>query len=319
MHRVFRKLLEDATGLSEFVIVVNLDIRGFSSFSKQVESPDVAMFIKKVYAKLIDDYFPDASFFKSTGDGLLITILYKKEDLQSKAEKTIDSCFRALTDFGAFCTKDPMINFEVPTKLGIGLSRGTACRLVSKEQTLDYSGRVLNLASRLMDFARPTGIVFDAGFDIELLSDEQIKSFAKDTVYIKGIAREEPIEIYYTKELTRIPPLNKQPLDKVKWDSCKQTLTLRQIKDYPERFVYSLETEPLDPTQVKVKVTFPGVVRGRKRKDFESLFDFSNFEYSSEAGKPVVVLDFASLAKRLETSGVKDSWEVNIEITYPSR
>ena len=319
MHRLFKKLLEDATGISEFVIVVNVDIRGFSPFSKQVESPDVAMFIKKVYAKLIDDYFPDASFFKSTGDGLLITIPYKEEDLRSKAEKTIDSCFRALTDFGAFCTKDPMINFEVPTKLGIGLSRGTACRLVSKEQTLDYSGRVLNLASRLMDFARPTGIVFDAGFDIELLSDEQIKSFAKDAIYIKGIAPERPVEIYYTKELTRILPLNKQPLDKVKWDSHEETLTLRKIKEYPALFHYFLETEPLDFNQVKVKVSFPGVVRGRKRKDFIRFIDFSNFEYSSETGKPVVVLDFASLAKRLETNGVKDDWKVNIEITYPSR
>jgi len=81
MHRTFRKLLESAIGISEFIIAVNLDIRGFSSFSKEVESPSVAMFIKKVYMKLIDTYFSDASFFKSTGDGLLMIIPYTEKNL----------------------------------------------------------------------------------------------------------------------------------------------------------------------------------------------------------------------------------------------
>lgn len=319
MHREFRKLLEDATGLSEFVIVVNLDIRGFSSFSKQVESPDVAMFIKKVYVRLIDDYFPDASFFKSTGDGLLITIPYKGEDLKSNAEKTIDSCFRALTDFGAFCTNDPMINFEVPTKLGIGLSRGTACRLVSKEQTLDYSGRVLNLASRLMDLARPAGIVFDTDFGIELLSDKKIELFDKESVYIKGIAEREPIDIYYTKNLTRIPSLSKQPLEKIKWNEVNDTKKLREIKDYRPAFIYNLPTQPLDRDEVEVKVTHPLVVRGEKQVGVKNRFSFSDFECLSEANKPRIRINFDSLAKRLEANGVKVGWNVGIKIMYRER
>ena len=57
----------------------------------------------------------------------------------------------------------------------IGISRGTVCRLVSKGKTLDYSGRVVNLASRLMDDARPSGVVFDASVGIDLLSEEQAK------------------------------------------------------------------------------------------------------------------------------------------------
>ena len=58
MHTQFRGHLENAKGQSEFIIAVNLDIRGFSSFSKNVESPDVAMYIKRIYMKLIDNYFP---------------------------------------------------------------------------------------------------------------------------------------------------------------------------------------------------------------------------------------------------------------------
>ena len=319
MHRVFRELLEDATGVSEFIIAVNLDIRGFSSFSKKVESPDTAMFIRKVYMRLIDNYFPNASFFKPTGDGLLITLPYTEKDLQDIAENTINTCLKVLKEFGTFCANDPMINFEVPRKVGIGLSRGTACRLVSKNKILDYSGRVLNLASRLMDFARPSGIVFDSEFGIELLSDKQIELFAKDSIYTKGIAEREPIDIYYTKDLTRIPLLSKQPIDRIKWNTSKDSLTLRKIKGYPPRFYYMLETEPIDPSQIRVSITYPGVVRGKKYKEILSFFDFSNFQYSLEAGKPTVIVEFDALAKRLEAAGVKDSWGVDIEIMCPAR
>ena len=81
MHREFRELLEKATGFSEFVVAINVDIRGFSPFSKTVESPEVAMFIKRVYMKLIDEYFSNASFFKPTGDGLLVILPYTEENL----------------------------------------------------------------------------------------------------------------------------------------------------------------------------------------------------------------------------------------------
>jgi class 3 adenylate cyclase len=171
MHREFKELLKDATGMSEYVIAVNLDIRGFSSFSKKVESPDVAVFIKKVYLKLLDGYFPNASFFKPTGDGLLLTIPYNESNLQANVRQTIDSSLEITKTFCTFCENDPMITFETPKKIGIGLSRGTACCLISQDKIMDYSGRVLNLASRLMDVARPSGIVFDAVFGEGLLSD----------------------------------------------------------------------------------------------------------------------------------------------------
>jgi hypothetical protein len=57
MHTEFRKLLDDATGVSEFVLAVNIDIRGFSSFSMRVESPETAIYLKRVYTRIIEDYF----------------------------------------------------------------------------------------------------------------------------------------------------------------------------------------------------------------------------------------------------------------------
>lgn len=319
MHRVFKKLLEDATGISEFVIVVNLDIRGFSSFCKTVESPAVAMFIKRVYMKIIDDYFHNLSFFKSTGDGLLMMIPYGEDNLQDTIRKTINSCFQIQRDFGSLCANDPMISFDVPGRVGIGLSRGTACRLVSKDKILDYSGRVLNLASRLMDLARPAGIVFDTDFGIELLSDKKIELFDKESVYIKGIAEREPIDIYYTKNLTRILSLSKQPLEKIRWNEVNDTKKLREIKDYRPAFLYNLPTEPLDQDEVEVKVTHPLVVRGKKQVGVRNRFSFSDFECLSEANKPRIRINFDSLAKRLEANGVKVGWNVSIKIMYRER
>ena len=69
MHTIFKESLKNAIGVAKFVIAINIDVRGFSSFSKQVESPESALFIKKIFLKIINKYFNTASFFKSTGDG----------------------------------------------------------------------------------------------------------------------------------------------------------------------------------------------------------------------------------------------------------
>ena len=69
MHKLFKDALPDAEGRSEHVVAIIADIRGFSEFSTRQESPNTAMYIKRVYMRLIEDYFPFASFFKPTGDG----------------------------------------------------------------------------------------------------------------------------------------------------------------------------------------------------------------------------------------------------------
>jgi class 3 adenylate cyclase len=164
MHRDLAALLPKATGVSEFVIALNVDIRGFSSFAKLAESSEAALFLKKVYLKLITEYFEDASFFKPTGDGLLIVQAFEEEELQQMVTGMVTKCLSVVTAFPHLLDGDPMINFDVPRKIGIGLTRGAATRLVSNDKILDYSGRPLNLASRLMDLARPSGIVMDKAF-----------------------------------------------------------------------------------------------------------------------------------------------------------
>jgi hypothetical protein len=167
-----------------------------------------------------------------------------------------------------------------------------------------------------MDLARPKGIVFDANLGIELLPDSVIKVFEKDYAFIKGISEGEPIDIYRTKNI-RIPPLNKQPIGDIKWVVEENTVKLKQIKDFGPWFVYKLPSKPINRDQIKVKISHPVVVRGKKRTEIAGSFNFDNFEYYLEAGKPNVRISFDSLAKRLEENGVKDSWDVDIEIMYP--
>jgi class 3 adenylate cyclase len=319
MHRTFRRLLAHAEGASQFVIAVNLDIRGFSAFSRQVESPDSAVFIKKVYMKLIDDYFASASFFKPTGDGLLIIIPYTERTVAEVAARTVDICLRLLEDFSGFCANDAMVNFKVPKAVGIGLSRGTACCLASDATILDYSGRVLNLASRLMDLARPTGVVFDADFGLNLLQKEQRKKFVKETVFVRGIAEREPIEIFYTKGRTVISPVNKQPLEKINWRTITDEKTQREIENIGGNFIYRLESEPVDPKQIGIQISYASVVGGQTQKGIQTYRDLKAFKYSLDSGQAIVSVDFGKVAHILRADAVRPECSVQIQIRYPDR
>ena len=320
MDGEFRQLLEDATGVSNFVIAANLDIRGFSAFSKKVESPEVAMFIKRVYMKLIDGYFSEASFIKATGDGLLVLIDYTEDSLKSVVNEVIGSCFKVLNDFGSFCDNEPMINFEVPQKIGIGLARGSACCLVSgdsEEDVLDYSGKVLNLATRLMDFARPSGLVFDGNFGIELLPEDEIELFESEEVYIRGVAEREPMKIYYTKDFTVISPQSTKPIEEVEWERIIIQKTFKEIKELTGWYMYRLPTEPKEKEQVEVTVAQPLVVDGRKKGNYDTQFGFDNFEYGFDAGTPFLRLNTNDLITRLKNREIKSTWQVVIRISYP--
>jgi hypothetical protein len=94
-----RKKLEHAEGRSEFIISIICDIRGFSSFSTHHESPDTAMFIKRFYLKLLNEYFKEAAFAKPTGDGLLLVFRYSEQDLHQVSEKVITTCFKVIDEF----------------------------------------------------------------------------------------------------------------------------------------------------------------------------------------------------------------------------
>ena len=319
MHRIFRKALDTATGVSEFVIAVIIDIRGFSAFSQTRESPDTAVFIKRVYAKLIDSYFNFASFYKSTGDGLLLTISYNESNLKEMTQKTVASCISCHTEFGNICSGDPMINFEVPKKIGIGVSRGTACCLVSGENIIDYSGRLLNLTSRLTNLARPSGIIIDGSFGVKKLLDKNMRdNFQEQDVYLDGIAEYEPIQVYFTKKFTRIPKRNTQPIAEKRWRHLEDTKPFGDLLKIG-RFEYRLESEAVSVEDIKVTVRHEQVIGGRVSGKYVKIIDLKDFKYELVAGKPTVWIDFPDLCTKLKQNQVKKIMNVKIDIAYVER
>jgi class 3 adenylate cyclase len=325
MHRKFLKLLPSAKGESKPVIALNVDVRGFSKFSLEVESVDTALYVRKVYQAILGDYFPDADFFKPTGDGLLLVFDVEEgnnEELSEKASMAVERSMRLVDEFAALLVGDPWIYFRMPDRIGIGIARGAASRLVAGRTTLDYSGTVLNVASRLMDLARPGGIVVDQTFPIELLDEDIKKQFKKDdAVFVRSVAEKDPREVYYMEKWTTISPANRRPLDQIDWKEVRRDLTLAEFKTLSSWFIFDLEAEPIDPTRILVRLDYPPkapkagkspeVVREMTAKPDE-------YRYEMTAGIPRMHVHIASLAKRVTASGVKGTWPVNFYIHYPT-
>jgi class 3 adenylate cyclase len=318
MHREFRELLDGATGETDFVIALNLDIRGFSAWSRRVESPMTTLYLMKIYPKLIDRYFADQWFFKPTGDGLLLVRPFVESELAELAESVLRSCFEIVDRFGTLCDDEPMVNFEVPQEVGIGIAQGAASRLVSGGRTLDYSGRVLNLASRLMELARPRGVVIDSGFGQGLLPSDLSEGFASKTGFIRGVSPDDGITILYDPDLTEIPEsFTKRPGD-ITWRTVRRKFELRELERLGGGWRFTLDEEPADPEQIKVSYSYPALLAGgRQAKDRSKYGVHGDFRYAGPPDGPLVVVRFVELAKRLRRIGVKGPWIVDVKVDYP--
>ena len=316
MHKILRAALPDATGHSEFVIVVVADIRGFSAFSKQHESPDIAMYVKRVYMKLIDEYFSSASFYKTTGDGLLATIPYEEKTLSVAANQTVESCLRCVDEFGSICHVDPMVNFPTPTMVGFGLTRGTACCLASGDKVLDYSGHLLNLATRLMGLARPSGLVLDGAFGIELLTTDMQGQFEGTEVYLRSLAEEKAVKVFYQKRKVEIPEEAKRPLVSQKWNTWSQTRKLHEWKKLGPLMRAGGIALPRRPASAVMTATYPAKAEGKRLKGVTATTTRSDFDYFELGGKVHFKIDLQSLVHSLKSKGVSAQSDVTITIDY---
>lgn len=311
----FRKKLEIAEGRSEFVIVSVCDIREFSQFSVLHESPDIAMFIKRFYLKLINEYFTEAIFAKPTGDGLLLIFRYTEKDLLEVSDYVINTSFKVVEEFPIMFKDDPMINFKTPDKVGFGISRGTACCLFSARTTLDYSGQILNLAARLNDFARPKGVIIDGNFLIDVVPKPFQKRFKSDEVYIRGIAEDTPRTIYYSSPEINIPFFAKQSLSERKWESKTVELTVSQLSKMDFNYRIDIEKEPVSSENIKVEFLWPN----KKIKHFQMSLDYSNFEFYKDAlGNHIrIMLDEAKNIVKSENLTVRN--KVLFRIQYVAK
>lgn len=311
MSKQFADALKEAQGRSEFVIVVVIDIRGFSRFSTRHESPNVAMFIKRFYLRLINDYFPKASFVKPTGDGLLMTFIYDENTLKEVSAEVVEACLRCLVDFPTLCKDDPMINFSLPDAIGIGIARGTACCLFSGPETLDYSGHLLNLASRLNDLARPSGIVVDGAFLESVLPESCRSAFKTQLVYVRSIAEDKPISVFYLEKYVQIPQTALVPLSAETWHSISNEFTYAKLAKVTPKFRLTL---PSATTQDKIRVT---IITPRKgMRGIFGFITFKHFEYSDQGIDPLIWLNIDEALKAIAGENLSGTSKVQFRIEF---
>jgi class 3 adenylate cyclase len=316
VHRDLKELLHSATGDSRFVVVVFLDVRGFSSFARLAESSETAVFLKSVYTTILDDYFADASFFKPTGDGLLVILDYDEESLHTVVNGAVETAVRLVEAFSTICADDPMVNFDVPGELGVGLARGAATRLKSDEKTLDYSGRPLNLAARLMDVARPAGVVFSDSLGVELLDADLASRFAEDAVYVKGLAEDTPMPVRYLTDRTVIADSYKRPLHRTRIHAePSRVSTVRELEGMGN-FRFALTAEPLDRQQITLHALHPDTTPSGAKKKGIVIHKKRPTAYGEDADGPFVRADLSALGRLLRAERMRGTWEVKYWIEY---
>lgn len=316
MHRELRAYLTDAEGESDLVVVVFLDVRGFSSFAGMAESSEAALFLRRMYIRVLDDYFPDAAFFKPTGDGLMIIRHVETTTLHEVVMNSIRKSLELVDAFPTISAEDPMVNFDVPDGLGVGISRGAATRLASGDHTLDYSGRPLNLAARLMDLARPKGVVVDGRVLKGLTLDADLQAqLAPESVYVKGIADTKAIDVFRSDGVS-IRSANRRPLVGEPYVQELETLTFRKFSTLG-RFLHDIQLEPMDPDEVALEIGIPVV--GENGRLVPEMVTFKTLKPVHVRPGPdgwEVGYDYSSAIATCEERGVKQTWSITRRLRY---
>ena len=211
-----------------------------------------------------------------------------------------------------------MINFEQPENVGIGIAQGAASRLVADGHVLDYSGRVLNLASRLMELARPRGVVFDDGFGRGLVPEDVAARFRSLDGYLRGVSPDDKVTVHYVPDLTVIPASFSTPPSEIKWETATLRMTLKELESWGEvRIRVRLQNTPSDPSKIRCVVVHDFPLRGRRVVTRSQSTLTVHFNYELDALGPHVLFSTPDLAKDLRNQGVKGPWDLTIQVDYP--
>ncbi|MBV9098688.1 MAG: adenylate/guanylate cyclase domain-containing protein [Frankiaceae bacterium] len=209
----------------------------------------------------MDGYFDDATYFKLTGDGLLL--IYEHEDSEEALRRTLTFILkRAINlvyEFSTVATKDVMVTIQdLPTALGIGVARGSAtCLTASDGAILDYTGRCLNVAARAMDKARPFGVVFADTHAKDLLDDELASMFGGDAVCLRGISERIPVPVQITNEV-KIRAADREPIaEDDDWGDVHM-MSIEEVRSTPAHAFY-LPRQPLSDEVGRVWIEYPFV------------------------------------------------------------
>lgn len=212
-----------------------------------------------------------------------------------------------------------MINFSVPQDVGIGLARGTASRLLSGEKTLDYSGRVLNLAARLMELARPRGLVFDGGLSCDVLPSDLAGEFQAEEVYLKGVSPTTPMLVHYWPRNIEIPVPFLRPHGAKKWEQIVDIVQLATLEHISgDELFYTLSPLPCETPELFCIVTHDAVTPGRRKSKAFSATKELPVTLVTKGANFEAEIQRQQLVRYLRRARVGRSWDIRIELNYRS-
>lgn len=265
--------LQKSTGKTEYIISILIDIREFSSYFRNIPSIQVATYVKRVFSKIME-YFPSVSYSKPLGDGILVVIAFNEKNQVQIINDAVSSCIELVNDFETFCAGAFMINFPVPTHIGIGVCMGEATCFDSGGKILDYSGTVLNLSSRLMNMARPGGIVITGDCGREVFENVLEEHFSFEQVYVRGISDSTPIDIHYQKNHVLIEELYKKPIKQLKWQVIEDELTVQDILSLQSDLHWTIPVKPQNEEGFILTVIGQSYENGVKQEGYDLFADF---------------------------------------------
>jgi hypothetical protein len=209
-----------------------------------------------------------------------------------------------------------MVNFPVPENIGFGLARGTACCLHAGDEILDYSGHLLNLSARLMDLARPSGIVIDGMFGENLIPAPLREMFLPQKVYLRGIAEQTPLDIFVLKDYVKVPEQALRPIVEENWETVQVVHKLSQWKKIAGNYQIKLPSTPASHDKISIHLIYPDVVA---EKDIEGMSwqpPFEDFTYKKEGGQMVLRVWTEKIVEQVTKRNVTDERNVTVRVQY---
>lgn len=172
-----------------------------------------------------------------------------------------------------------------------------------------------------MDLARPSGIVFHSDVGFELLSDEHKRLFERDgEVYIRGIAEEKPVTIYYTKTLTTISSYTKTPIREPIWKSEVYSGDLNECLESESHgataVILGLEEEPFDKNQIFVEISFRIGDVSYKYYNDDRCFPAKFMVYHKRGKRHEIFLRTDELIKLFKSKGVTPETRITYTTHY---
>ena len=251
---------------------------------------------------------------------MLIYAFSDEASLTATLRGTVAKSLALVKAFPRLTKDDPMVNFPVPEELGVGLARGAATVIRSQGKTLDYTGRTLNLAARLMDLARPRGVVLDDSFGIERLTKTTREKFAKAKVFIPGIAEQQSVPVYFLPDWTEISEYRKMPIvAPVRWPDATETTTGGELKERGASSWIELSKVPARTDDGKIHLTYPKAKADGTMNTTMSWTPRREVDIQQRLGKWYAVIDFVDIAKELEEDNCQDNWPVEVTVEYSVR